>query len=281
MGRNSRHRYERGIRDRSHPPTTATFFAWADRPDPDYCPGPRLVLLAAACRTGTAAAGATPAIRRGGTPPDQGRAGGCGEGRATGSRAIVLASRPRGLRPRGHDDREPQERVPAGLVPRVPPGGATLQGGDASFQYARFDAAKLAGARLKGGISSFQVTSFVGADLTGATLTGGGASFQASSFEGATWSARRCRGASRASTSAARSSREPTSRRSRATTLPVATSRCRPPTTPGRSSRRASIPSDACGGGSISVQLADEPASAIPCFGSRQRPEGGRTRRLC
>jgi hypothetical protein len=34
--------------------------------------------------------------------------------------------------------------------------GATLIGGDASFQLARFDAAKLARACLKGGGSSFQ-----------------------------------------------------------------------------------------------------------------------------
>src|SRR3954453_22841452 len=52
-------------------------------------------------------------------------------------------------------------------------------------------------------------------------------------------------------------------RRSRATTWPVASSRCRRLTTAGRSSRRASIPSDACGGGSMSGHLADEPASAM------------------
>ena len=67
----------------------------------------------------------------------------------------------------------------------MPPGGTTLEGGVSSFQFARFDAAKLAEASLKEGATRSRNRRSSGPTSRAATLTRGPAPFQSASFEAA------------------------------------------------------------------------------------------------
>src|SRR5262249_55881342 len=91
------------------PPTLHTRAAL---PDPARGPGLWLVFLgatgqtgAATRRTGAAAAGITPALRRGGTPPRKRRVAGSTPRPAAGSRTVLLGGRSRRLQSRGTCDR--------------------------------------------------------------------------------------------------------------------------------------------------------------------------------